>query len=59
MRPPWWFPYDVRAGDGFDGALALLYGEGARERARAVWRHRRGLAALGRRALARPGGGGA
>src|SRR5262249_14977547 len=53
VRPPWWFPYDARAGDGFDGALALLYGDGVRERTRAVWHHRRGLVALGRRALGR------
>ena len=61
LQPPWWFPYDARTRDGFDGALALLYGAGVRARTQAVWHHRRGLVTLGRRALARgarPGRGG-
>jgi acyl-CoA reductase-like NAD-dependent aldehyde dehydrogenase len=53
VRPPWWFPYHGQAEDGFDGALVLLHGDGARQRARAVWRRRRGLVALGRRAAGR------
>jgi succinate-semialdehyde dehydrogenase/glutarate-semialdehyde dehydrogenase len=53
VHPAWWFPYDDRTGDGFDGVLGLLYGDGTRERVQAVWQHRRGLVALGRRALGR------
>jgi succinate-semialdehyde dehydrogenase/glutarate-semialdehyde dehydrogenase len=46
---PWWFPYSDAAVDGFRGLLGLVYGEGAAPRARAAWRHRRGLLHLGRR----------
>jgi acyl-CoA reductase-like NAD-dependent aldehyde dehydrogenase len=53
VSPPWWFPYDDRVADGFRGALGALYGRGPTTRARAVWRHKRGLATLGRRALGR------
>ncbi len=53
LSPPWWFPYDARVADGFRGALGLLYGDGLRARTRAAWRERRGLVALGRRALRR------
>jgi succinate-semialdehyde dehydrogenase/glutarate-semialdehyde dehydrogenase len=48
---PWWFPYDAGALDGFKGVLGALYGEGAADRLRAAWTHRRGLVALGRRYL--------
>jgi acyl-CoA reductase-like NAD-dependent aldehyde dehydrogenase len=51
VRVPWWYPYDERLADGFHGALALLYGRGAGTKAAALWRHRRGLLALGRRYL--------
>ena len=53
LSPPWWFPYDERIADGFRGALGALYGKGPTARAGAVWRHRRGLATLGRRAIGR------
>lgn len=53
VSPPWWFPYDARVADGFRGALGVLYGSGAAARAHALWHHRRGLAMLGRRAVAR------
>ena len=45
---PWWYPYDERATDGFKGMLGVLHGD---EKLRALWRHRRGLASLGRRYL--------
>jgi acyl-CoA reductase-like NAD-dependent aldehyde dehydrogenase len=45
---PWWYPYDDRAVDGFKGVLGVLHGDA---KLRAVWRHRRGLAHLGRRYL--------
>ena len=51
VAPPWWFPYNGRAADGFRGAAAVVYGRGAAVRARSVWHHRGGLATLGRRAL--------
>jgi succinate-semialdehyde dehydrogenase/glutarate-semialdehyde dehydrogenase len=51
--PPWWFPYDARAHDGLRGALGVLFGQGTGARARAAWNHRRGLTAVGRRALQR------
>ncbi len=53
LTPPWWFPYDARVADGFRGALGLLYGAGPRARVRAAWRQRRGIVALGRKALRR------
>ena len=53
VSPPWWFPYDEQAADGFRGALGVLYGSGPTARARALWHHRRGLATLGRRAAGR------
>ncbi len=51
ISPPWWFPYDERAADGFRGAAGVVYGRGAAARARVLWLHRRGLVTLGRRAL--------
>jgi hypothetical protein len=45
---PWWYPYDERAFDGFKGVLGVLHGDA---KLRALWRHRRGLAHLGRRYL--------
>jgi succinate-semialdehyde dehydrogenase/glutarate-semialdehyde dehydrogenase len=53
FSPPWWFPYDERVIDGFQGALGALYAPGLAGRGRALWRHRRGVASLGRRALGR------
>lgn len=53
LAPPWWYPYSGRAADGFRGALELLYGDGLRRRLTGGWRHRRGLAELGRRSLRR------
>lgn len=51
LTPPWWFPYDAVAADGFRGALGVLYGDGVAARATSAWRHRSGLLRLGRRAL--------
>jgi len=48
---PWWYPYGPLAADAFRGALGVLYGDGARARAGAAWRHRRSLAHLARRYL--------
>jgi acyl-CoA reductase-like NAD-dependent aldehyde dehydrogenase len=48
---PWWFPYAPESLDGFRGVVGLLYGDGARGRTQAAWRHRRGLAHLVRRYL--------
>jgi acyl-CoA reductase-like NAD-dependent aldehyde dehydrogenase len=48
---PWWFPYGPPTADAFRGALGVLYGDGVGARARAAWRHRRGLAHLARRYL--------
>ena len=48
---PWWYPYDERVLDGFEGVLKLLYGEGLPRKLASVWRHRRGLLRLGRRYL--------
>jgi succinate-semialdehyde dehydrogenase/glutarate-semialdehyde dehydrogenase len=53
LAPPWWYPYDARSADGFRGAFRLLYGHGARARARAAWRHRGDLRSLAGRALRR------
>ncbi|PWU20240.1 MAG: aldehyde dehydrogenase [Candidatus Rokuibacteriota bacterium] len=50
---PWWFPYGDAALDGFKGAMKLLYGAGARNRAGQAWNSRHGLAHLGRRYLGR------
>ena len=51
---PWWFPYGPDSVEGFRSALETLYGDGLGARARAAWRHRRGLLHLGRRYLGRP-----
>jgi len=48
---PWWYPYDERVFDGFQGVLDLLYGEGLPRKLGSAWRHRRGLLRLGRRYL--------
>jgi succinate-semialdehyde dehydrogenase/glutarate-semialdehyde dehydrogenase len=53
LTPAWWYPYDGRAAHGFRGALELLYGSGLSERAGALWRERRGLGAIARRAAGR------
>ena len=53
LAPPWWYPYDRRVSDGFRGALSVLYGDGARTRARAAWHHRHELRVLAGRALRR------
>jgi len=45
---PWWYPYGPRALDGFKGVVQVLHGDA---KLRALWRHRRGLAHLGRRYL--------
>jgi acyl-CoA reductase-like NAD-dependent aldehyde dehydrogenase len=47
---PWWFPYSPQALDGFKGVLEVLHGDA---KLRALWRHRRGLAHLGKRYLRR------
>jgi hypothetical protein len=51
VRVPWWYPYDERAVEGFRGVIRVLHGRGVAARASAAVRHRRGLAALGRRYL--------
>lgn len=51
LTPPWWYPYSDMVVDGFRGALGVLYGEGVATRLAAARRHRRGLLALGKRAL--------
>ena len=51
LTPPWWYPYSDMVVDGFRGALGALYGDGAAARLAAARRHRRGLLALGKRAL--------
>jgi acyl-CoA reductase-like NAD-dependent aldehyde dehydrogenase len=51
---PWWFPYESRGVDGWRGLLPTFYGHGVGNRARAAWRHRRGLVGLARRVVARP-----
>ena len=48
---PWWYPYDERLLDGFEGVLELLYGEGLPRKLASAWQHRRGLLRLGRRYL--------
>ncbi len=53
LAPPWWYPYSEQVADGFAGALGVLYGDGPRARAGALWRHRRGLVELGSRVLRR------
>jgi hypothetical protein len=53
LRPPWWFPYGPAGVPGFRGLLETFYGRGASNRARAAWRHRRGLVGLARGFLAR------
>ena len=53
LSPPWWFPYDERAADGFSGVLRSLYSEGARARVGQAWRHRGGLAVVARRSMRR------
>jgi hypothetical protein len=54
LLPPWWFPYRPTGVAGFRGALETFYSRGAAARARAAWRHRRGLLGFGRRLLTRP-----
>ncbi|MDH4344790.1 MAG: aldehyde dehydrogenase family protein [Thermoleophilia bacterium] len=53
LRPPWWYPYSEVVGDGFRGALDLLYGDGLGARLRSARDHRRGLLRLARRTLRR------
>jgi hypothetical protein len=53
LRPPWWYPYGDDGVEGFRGALGALYGRGIGTRARALARHRAGVAALARKALSR------
>ncbi len=53
LRPPWWYPYSDAVGDGFRGALGVLYGDRLGARTRAAYLHRRGLWELARRTLAR------
>jgi succinate-semialdehyde dehydrogenase/glutarate-semialdehyde dehydrogenase len=54
LRVPWWFPYDPVGVPALRGLLETFYGRGAGNRARAAWRHRRGLAGFARRYVARP-----
>lgn len=49
---PWWYPYDDALADGFQAVAELVYGSGTGRKARALWRGRRGLAAIGRRYVA-------
>ena len=51
LTPGWWYPYGDRAVDGLRGILGALYADGVGARARAVARHRRGLAHLVRKSL--------
>jgi len=53
LRPPWWYPYGDDGVEGFRGSLGALYGRGIGARARALRRHRAGVAALARKALSR------
>jgi acyl-CoA reductase-like NAD-dependent aldehyde dehydrogenase len=46
---PWWFPYDQRVADGFEGVAGLLYERRLDGKLGALWRHRRGVASLARR----------
>jgi succinate-semialdehyde dehydrogenase/glutarate-semialdehyde dehydrogenase len=54
VRAPWWFPYEPGGVEGFRGLLGTFYGRGLGNRARAAWRHRRGLLGLARGFVARP-----
>jgi succinate-semialdehyde dehydrogenase/glutarate-semialdehyde dehydrogenase len=45
-RPAWWHPYDARLGEGFRGALRVLYGTRWRRRLGALRADRAGLAHL-------------
>ncbi len=47
---PWWYPYGPQVLDGFRGVLEVAHGDA---RLRALWRHRRGFAALTKRYLRR------
>jgi acyl-CoA reductase-like NAD-dependent aldehyde dehydrogenase len=51
---PWWYPYGLESVEGFRGVLETFYRRGLRTRARGAWRHRSGLAELGRRYLRSP-----
>lgn len=53
FRAPWWFPYEPAGADAFRGFVGAFYGRGVGMRARAAWRHRRGLVGLARRLVAR------
>ncbi len=53
LHPPWWYPYSDAVGDGFRGALGLLYGDGLGARLRAIRQHRKGLARLASRTFLR------
>ena len=44
----WWYPYSRGTLDGFKGVVELLHGDA---KLRALWKHRRGLAQLVRRAV--------
>jgi succinate-semialdehyde dehydrogenase/glutarate-semialdehyde dehydrogenase len=46
---PWWYPYDERLLDGFQGALELLYGKRLPRKLATAWQHRRGLVRLWQR----------
>ncbi len=50
---PWWYPYGPDAAEGFRGMVDVLHRRGLGPKAAAAWRHRRGLAHLGRRYLGR------
>ena len=53
LSPPWWFPYDDRAADGFRGVLKSLYSAGVGARLGQAWRYRGGLAVVARRSMRR------
>jgi succinate-semialdehyde dehydrogenase/glutarate-semialdehyde dehydrogenase len=46
---PWWYPYDERLLDGFQGAVELLYGKRLPRKLATAWQHRRGLVRLWQR----------
>jgi acyl-CoA reductase-like NAD-dependent aldehyde dehydrogenase len=54
VTPPWWFPYDGHVTSGLRVALDVLHRDGGRARAAAVWRGRRPVLAVARRAMRRP-----
>jgi acyl-CoA reductase-like NAD-dependent aldehyde dehydrogenase len=54
LTPPWWFPYDGQVTNGLRVALDALHRDRGRVRAAAVWRGRRQVLAVARRAMRQP-----